>query len=205
MKELIRDGIEKLSLKYNENQIGLIFNYCNELELWNKKLGLVNAEGRKLVINHILDSLSGVSLLKSSNFKTLADVGSGAGLPGIPLSIFFPDKKITLIERSGSRAAFLRNCKELLRLDNIEVMELELKKVNYNFDVVIFRAFRNFNDFLIPLRGILSDKGFLFAYKGKKSEIDKEIKKAAFSNYKIEKINVPFLDEERNIVIVPAF
>ncbi len=99
MKDFIRAGIEKLSIDYEEKQINTLFNYYNELTLWNKKLGLVNASGEKLIVHHILDSLSGLDLLKTFDFKTAADVGSGAGLPGIPLSIFFPDRKFTLIEK----------------------------------------------------------------------------------------------------------
>ena len=204
MKDLIREGIEKLSIEFEEKQITSLFNYYNELSLWNRKLGLVNAEGEKLVINHILDSLGGVNILKSMDFDTAADVGSGAGLPGIPLSIFFPDRKFTLIERSGNRCAFLRNCKALFRLENVEIMEAGLENVSAEFDIVLFRAFRDFNEFLNPLIKILSEKGSLFAYKGKASEIEKELDSSFLTKYKVEKIDVPYLGEERHIVIVPA-
>ena len=204
MKDLIKEGIEKLSIEYEEKQITLLFNYYNELSLWNKKLGLVNAEGEKLVIHHILDSLGGVNILRNLDFNTAADVGSGAGLPGIPLSIFFPDKRFTLVERSGNRCAFLRNCKALFRLDNVEILESGLENISSDFDVVIFRAFRDFNDFLNPLMKILSREGSLFAYKGKISEIEKELNSSGLINYQIEKINVPYLNEERHIVIIPV-
>ena len=204
MIDLIKDGVEKLGIEYTEKQINTLLMYLGELSLWNKKLGLVNAEGRKLVINHIFDSLSGVNILKEIDFKTAADIGSGAGLPGIPLSIFFPDKSFTLVERSGNRCGFLRNCRELFRLDNVTVLESGLEKVSEQFDILTFRAFRDFNDFITPLLERLTDKGFLFAYKGKISEIEKELKASSLSEYRIEKVDVPFLDEERHIVIIPS-
>ena len=203
MKELIRRGVEELSIQYTEKQINLLNLYVNEIALWNKKLGLVNAEGEKLVIHHILDSLSGVGFLAEMNFETASDIGSGAGLPGIPLSIFFPDRKFTLVERSGNRCGFLRNCKELYRLDNVEVLEAGLENVEARYDIITFRAFRDFNDFLDPLMKRLKADGHLFAYKGKMSEIEKEMKKSGLGSYEVKKINVPYLEEERHIVIIP--
>ena len=203
MKDFIRAGIEKLSIDYEEKQINTLFNYYNELTLWNKKLGLVNASGEKLIVHHILDSLSGLDLLKTFDFKTAADVGSGAGLPGIPLSIFFPDRKFTLIERSGNRCGFLRNCRELFRLDNIEIRESGLEEVSEKFDTVTFRAFRDFNDFQKSLLSILNEEGFLFAYKGKLKEVEKEMNLSGLGKYEIKAVNVPLLDEERHIVIIP--
>ena len=203
MKEFIIEGMEKLSLDFNEKQVDKLYLYINELELWNKKLGFVNAEGRKLVINHIFDSLSGVQFLKKIDFYNAADVGSGAGLPGIPLSIFFPNKKFSLIERSGKKCGFLKNCKELFRLDNIDVIESELEDVNKKFDLIIFRAFRDFNDFHNLLNSRLNDTGFLFAYKGRLKEIDEALKLSGLRKYKVFKVSVPFLEAERNIVIIP--
>jgi 16S rRNA (guanine527-N7)-methyltransferase len=202
LKKLIIDGLEKSGIEYSERQVELLLLYYNEISLWNRKLGLVNAEGEKLVINHLLDSLSGVNLLKKYNFKNAADAGSGAGLPGIPLSIFFPDKNFTLIERSGNRCGFLRNCKELFRLDNIEIAESGLENISDHYDVIIFRAFRDFTEYSDILIDKLTDNGILFAYKGKEKEIRKELKIAGINTFKMEKVEVPFLNEERHIVIV---
>jgi 16S rRNA (guanine527-N7)-methyltransferase len=202
LKKLITEGLEKSGIEYTEKQVNLLLLYYNEISLWNRKLGLVNAEGEKLVIHHLLDSLSGVNLLKKYDFNTAADAGSGAGLPGIPLSIFFPDKNFTLIERSGNRCGFLRNCKELFRLDNIEIAESGLENVSDHYDVIIFRAFRDFTEYSDILIDKLTDNGILFAYKGKEKEIRKELKISGINSFKIEKVEVPFLNEERHIVIV---
>lgn len=202
MKKLITEGLEKSGIEYTEKQVELLLLYYNEISLWNRKLGLVNAEGEKLVVNHILDSLSGVNLLKKYDFKTAADAGSGAGLPGIPLSVFFPDKKFTLIERSGNRCGFLRNCKELFHLDNIEVAESGLENISDHYDVITFRAFRDFTEYSDILIDKLTDTGILFAYKGKESEIRKELNTSGINSFKIEEVEVPFLNEERHIVIV---
>ncbi len=202
MKKLLEGGLERLGIEYEEEILSRLLLYCDEINLWNKNAGLVNASGEKLIINHILDSLSGVPLLREAEFCTAADAGSGAGLPGIPLSLFFPDKSFTLVERSGNRAGFLRNCKALMKLDNVRVMESGIESVKEKFDLITFRAFRDFNEYYKCLIGKINEDGYLFAYKGKKSGILNELEKSGVEFYDIRKVTVPYLDEERHIVII---
>ncbi|MEA1910981.1 MAG: RsmG family class I SAM-dependent methyltransferase, partial [Spirochaetota bacterium] len=107
--ETLKKGLEQIGIGYTSAQLGLLELYISEIELWNNKYKLVSARGEELIIRHILDSLSAIPELKQLTFKTAADVGSGAGLPGIPLAIFLPKVHFSLIERSGRRAGFLRN------------------------------------------------------------------------------------------------
>ncbi|MCD6396798.1 MAG: 16S rRNA (guanine(527)-N(7))-methyltransferase RsmG, partial [Spirochaetaceae bacterium] len=174
-----------------------------EIELWNIKYKLVGARGEELIVRHILDSLSAIPELNKLSFSTAADVGSGAGLPGIPLSIFYPEVKFSLIERSGRRSGFLRNVISLLKMgDRLQVIESELEEVSKSYDLVLFRAFRKLTDYYSELERITSPKGFLFAYKGKLMSIEQEM---TGLNRKVTTqiipVNVPFLDEERNFII----
>ena len=89
----------------------------------------------------------------------------------------------------------------LFALDNVTVLESELENVKGLFDAVTFRAFRNFSEYRRDLFAILPDNGFLFAYKGKMSEIEPEMAEAGIGKYRAEKISVPFMAEERHIVI----
>ncbi len=201
MKNLFIKGLDIMGIQYNNQQLDKLLAFYEELSIWNKKTGFLKAEGKDLVIKHFFDSLVGIPLLLKIDFKTIADIGTGAGFPGIPLSIFFPDKFFTLVERSGKKTAFLDNCKMLFSLDNIEIRESELENIQSFFDIVTFRAFRNFIEYYKELSRILNLKGFLFAYKGKKTEIEAEMQAAGIKLFRMEKVTVPFLEEERHIVI----
>ncbi|MCL2792922.1 MAG: 16S rRNA (guanine(527)-N(7))-methyltransferase RsmG [Spirochaetaceae bacterium] len=201
MKDFFIKGLELIGISHNDAQLNKLLAFYEELSIWNKKTGFLKAEGRSLVVKHFFDSLAGAPLLSQMSFKTIADIGTGAGFPGIPLSIFFPDKQFTLVERSGKKTAFLNNCKLLFALDNIVIEELELENVRSIFDAVTFRAFRNFVEYYKAISAIVSPEGFFFSYKGRKTEIETEMRETGIKLFKIEKIDVPFLEEERHIVI----
>ena len=113
--DILKNGLDEIGIKYSQDQFAKLELYISEVELWNNKYKLVGAIGEQFIIKHVLDSLSAYPELKKITFKTAADVGSGAGLPGIPLAIFFPEVHFTLIERSGRRSGFLRNIVSLLK------------------------------------------------------------------------------------------
>ena len=108
----------------------LFEKYAAELNLFNSAYDLVGADSvEDILTKHILDCLAAVPLLKQLIAKTgnpekphIADVGSGGGLPGIPLAIAFPDARFTLIERMSKRCTFLENCILTLGLKNVEVL-----------------------------------------------------------------------------------
>ncbi len=202
--KLLEEGLKELNIKYNDQQLKLIEMYISEIEMWNPRYGLVNAKDDLLITKHILDSLTGVDYISSLESSTLADVGSGAGLPGIPLAIMFPHLEVTLIERSGKRVRFLRNTKALLALKNLNILEMDLKNVKEKFDLVTFRAFKPVEPEIVGLlMKILDNNGRMVAYKGKLENINIEIKmvEEIASVDQIIPVSVPGLKDERNLVI----
>lgn len=202
--KILEEGLSELNLVYSKKQIKLLNKYISEIEMWNSRYGLVNATGETLITKHILDSLTGVEHIQAQGVQTLADVGSGAGLPGIPLAIMIPELKVTLIERSGKRVRFLRSVQAFLGLGNLEIMEADLKNVSQSYDLVTFRAFKPIEPGIIKmLMKILNDSGKIVAYKGKMENINQEIEmvKDLVHVEKIIPITVPGLDDERNLVI----
>ncbi|MCL2139316.1 MAG: class I SAM-dependent methyltransferase, partial [Treponema sp.] len=103
----------------------LLEQYLAEIERFNPSLSLVGTNDRHcLIVRHILDSLAPLGIIfraMNGSHASIADVGSGAGLPGIPLAITLPDVKFTLIERKNRRAGFLRNVCNILGLSNVSV------------------------------------------------------------------------------------
>ncbi|HWR12495.1 MAG TPA: 16S rRNA (guanine(527)-N(7))-methyltransferase RsmG [Rectinemataceae bacterium] len=226
LQSLLVRGLAVLDIDFKDKRAETLVRYIGEIETWNPAYGLVNASGDELVIKHILDSLAPWRLLQdvldeSDNSPTnkalnrravLSDIGTGAGLPGIPLSIIMPDRKVRLIERMGKRISFLESQKAILSLENVEIVESEIEKAPGPHDVAIFRAFRPFTELKLfkSIWKNLAPGGLLFAYKGKQFNAKMEMAALAtdpvlagpFSRAEIKPVWVPFLDEERCVVIV---
>jgi 16S rRNA (guanine(527)-N(7))-methyltransferase RsmG len=145
----------------------------------------------------------------------IADVGSGAGFPGIPLAIIFPDFRFTLVERMSKRCAFLENCVAILGLKNVTVLNSEMEKApTGRFDVVVFRAFRPLDREMV--RGLLSltrraddlrASGILSAWKARADKISVEMEAIAdeLDGWRVLPVTVPFLaHEERNLVVTAS-
>lgn len=202
---LITDGLDRLGISYSQRELDLLDEYIDEVMLFNPKYGLVNATGDTFIVKHILDSLSGVNPIKNRSPKKLADVGSGGGFPGIPLAIFLPDVEFHLIERSGKRCNFLRNALHTLGIKNVTVRESAVENIDERFDIVTFRAFTPMEKPITKcLLSLLNDSGEIFAYKGKRSTIDDEIKEiSSLIKYSdVINVKVPFLEDERNFLIL---
>ena len=215
---------ESVIASRSEEIIFLLDRYIKEIELFNSAYGLVGVNNtEELVIKHILDSLAPLGIIShllnglcaaNGTGKTpqIADAGSGSGLPGIPLAIAMPNCDFTLIERMGRRASFLWNAKAALGLSNITVEEGELEKTAPGrFTLIIFRAFKPLEPKLLKSLFAACEKGgVIAAYKGRREKIDLEISSltnsgkpdALASSIKIIPYEVPFLDEERHLVVI---
>lgn len=200
--------------------------YIATLQEYNAKFDLINTDGHdEIAVRHILDSLSALpkicSILAerfgsaSENELSLADIGSGAGLPGIPLSTALPQFHFTLIERMTKRCGFLNHCTAELGLKNVTVEENQAERLEQKrFDLCVFRAFRPLEKKMAKvLLRILKDGGCLAAYKAKKANIIEEMEALPQKpKYEIFPLVVPFLTEntgneeerERNLVVIEA-
>jgi 16S rRNA (guanine527-N7)-methyltransferase len=213
VRQLLEDSIKPIEC-HSAFEV-LLNRYCNEIELFNPVYGLVSVKDKtELIIKHILDSLTPVSIIKqlaSASFSPrIADVGSGAGLPGIPLALALPDVSFTLIERMGRRAGFLRNTAAILPLPNVEVLETEMEQAPPEIaDIVCFRAFHPLEPKILKdLFRLLKPDSYLAAYKGRRETICAEmapllaILKQQNAEWNIIPCRVPFLDDERNLILI---
>lgn len=212
-------GIKILRLEELEAKME---KYIAILQEYNAKFDLINAdEHDEIAVKHILDSLAGLPKIceilhdRSLNESEtqLADIGSGAGLPGIPLSAALPQFNFTLIERMTKRCAFLNHCAAELELKNVSVEEDQAERLlQKRFDLCVFRAFRPLEKKMAKvLLRILKDGGCLCAYKAKKENIVEEMEALPQKpKYEILPLLVPFLTEntgteeerERNLVVI---
>ncbi len=206
--QLIRLGIGPSVL--NDNRLFMLYRYVSELVSWNRGMNLVGTIGDDFIPRHLLDSLAPLpyflSLKEEGSIVSAADVGSGGGLPGIPLAIFLEEIQWRLIERSTKKCGFLRNCCAVLGFGNrVKVVNQTVEEVKESFDWVVFRAFRQFEDFYPQLNRILTKHGSLIAYKGKKEVVLQELKqiKRKKENAQLHSLSIPKLNEERTLLVLP--
>jgi len=206
MSELIEEGLEQLGIPCSGSQMDKLNLYISELEMWNSRLNLVSSGDRQeLEIRHILDCLAGLKMIEVLPGEKVADVGSGAGLPGLLLAVFMLDRRFTLIERSGKKAGFLRTSSALLGLaDRVSVADSDLNNISGKFDIVTLRAFREFGDFFGSLKKITAESGSIAAYKARRETIAHDIKSAKLreDEYSVYPLKVPFLAEPRHLVVI---
>ncbi len=211
-RPLIDAGLAKIGLAFSDEQKSQLDAYISEIELFNPVYKLVGAEGDQLIIRHILDSLAVVPLIQAEAAKfencKVADLGSGAGLPGIPLAIAMPSLSFTLVERMQRRIDFLTNALVRTSLSpRVQILPKDLKEVGKDFNLITFRAFRPLVEILDDVAPILSENGIICAYKGKADQVDEELElvqtkcKSRWSSRLVE-VQVPFLDAERSLCLM---
>ncbi len=219
-EECLKRGLncifERVGKRWSEGIYEKLILYFNEIERWNKRFGFVKASGNEVIIRHILDSIAPYRLFSRFIEKTegmgVLDIGSGAGFPGIPLSIVFSKVSFTLVERMEKRARFLENMALILGSSNISVICDDLKSLIslkrnptvYRYGIVTFRAFARVDEVLEEIIPLLTDNGVILAYKGRLDKVKEEVVflSNSFSHIEIINISVPFLDAERHVLVL---
>ncbi len=166
----LREAADQHGVAVSDNQADLLVRYLQELARWNRVHNLTAVRRPiDMVERHILDSLSVAHLLRGSS---IADAGSGAGLPGIPLAIMEPERRFVLIERSPKKAGFLTHAVYALGLANASVQcgSLQDYRPAVGFDTVVARALAELKDLVYLVRHLLAPGGVLLAMKGPRLE-----------------------------------
>ncbi len=197
----LKELVNKTQLKLSDKQINLLIEYIELLDKWNKTYNLTSIrDPQEMLIKHIMDSLMVGELLKGNSF---IDVGTGPGLPGIPLAILYPERNFVLLDSLGKRITFLKQVVFQLKLDNVQPIKSrveEFKGDDY-FDGVLSRAFSSLNDMVNWCKHLVkSEEGRFFALKG----IYPQEEIAQLPNnivlVKSYQIKVPELKGERHVI-----
>jgi 16S rRNA (guanine527-N7)-methyltransferase len=206
---LLGRGLELSELQANQFE-----TYYRELTAWNEKMNLTGITEREQVyIKHFYDSISLAFFVPLTSIRSLADIGSGAGFPSIPLKIMFPHLKVTIVDSLNKRIQFLQHLKESLHLDLVQCLhgraEDLARKTDFRdaFDLVTARAVARLNvlnEFCLPFT---AKDGLFVAMKG--TDPKEELKEAAYSmkqlHARLEKVysfELPIDQSQRHIIVV---
>ena len=197
-EEILRQGIGQLGLNDSNNIISKLLIYKDILLKWNKAFNLTALRDEKtVVINHLLDSLSVAHLIQEND---ILDVGSGAGLPGIVLALYDPKKQITLVDKVGKKAAFMRQVCIELDIKNVDVIHCRVEDMDHNkkFDAIVARAFSEMHLLIDLTKNIIKKNGYWYGMKSKKLMDEIIVKRKEF--LEIHQIKVPFLEADRYLI-----
>lgn len=173
--------------------------YLDLLTRWNKTYNLTAVrEPRQMVSRHLLDSLT---LLPYANGATAADLGTGAGLPGLVLAMCKPTQIWTLVDSNGKKTRFLRAAVRTLELDNVRVEQARVEETQGTFDLITARAFASLANMLAWGGDLLADDGRWLAMKGQLDAAELAAIPSTF-RYRIHPLHVPELDGERHLVLL---
>jgi 16S rRNA (guanine527-N7)-methyltransferase len=206
-RSLLERGLEQLALGMPSRACEKLLSYVELIAKWNRTYNLTAIrEPSRMVTHHLLDSLAILPHLPMRGADRLADAGSGAGLPGVPLAIARPDWQVTLNEASEKKAAFLRQAAIELKLENVAVhcARVEAWRPECAFAVVVSRAFAEIARFFDSCRHLLGPSGSLAAMKGAYPAEELAHLPAGCECNRVIPIAVPYLPAQRHLVLCRA-
>ena len=202
-KTVLQAGLEALDIALPESATEKLLVYIELLVKWNKTYNLTAIRnGDEMVTQHLLDSLAILPHL--SDAKSLADIGSGAGLPGIPLAIARADLAMTLIDSVQKKSAFQQQARIALGLGNVSIYSgrIEDFKRHGEFDAVTARAFSDLTTLVQGAAPLLKTGGRIYAMKGVLPQDEIAVLPKDWKVVAAPRLRIPGLDAERHLLIV---
>ena len=199
-RELLTDGGAEFDLKISRARADTLLDLVDQLETANAEFNLTAIRDRLgMLRKHVLDSLSLQPFLKGTR---IADVGTGAGFPGLPLAVVNPERRFSLIEATGKKARFVERTALRLALDNVEVVNERAERFRplEPFDTILARALSSLSDFVAYAGHLCAPDGRLLAMKGKRPDEEIWALPKSFRVVAVHRIKLPGLDDERHIV-----
>jgi 16S rRNA (guanine527-N7)-methyltransferase len=214
MEQFVHHARELFDIHLNAQQVGSLIQYEKELLEWNQKFNLTAIrEVESIRTKHFLDSLSCALAWKTSPPDRLIDVGTGAGFPGLPIKILYPNLKLTLVESVGKKAKFCQHIVDSLGLKHVDVIQARAEEAGQDskhrekYDWAVARAVANLNvlsEYLLPLVKI---GGSMLAQKGESGPAEAQSAENAMKLLggklkKLIRVNLPTVVDERYLVVV---
>ena len=203
--ELLEQGFIELEIEITDARLNAFMTFLDVLKEWNRKFNLTGIKkDEDIIVKHFLDSLLYLKFLPEGNMH-IADIGTGAGFPGIPLKIIRPELTLSLIDSSIKKSLFLGQVLKLLHLQDVAVLEKRVEQTVVDrdilpVDVAVTRAVFSLKEFVQNMTGLIREGGILIHSKGPKAY--EEIKEVDAFRHVITPCRLPFTKIKRNIVVI---
>jgi len=198
----LESGIARLGLNVPTEAVDGLIGYMDLLKEWSGTYNLIAPRERDfLLARHVLDSLSVAKWLQAGS---LLDVGTGAGLPGLPLAIVKPEMEVTLLDSAGKKIRFIRHVGRTLKIPNIHplLQRIEDLDQDQSFANITSRAFSTLKAFAEAVRPCANENSRLLAMKGTHPQRELDELPEWVKLESVEKLDVPYLHAERHLVIM---
>lgn len=202
LEEQLKSGTQALDLRLQESEHRALLDYLDLLTKWNRSFNLTAVrQPADMVTRHLLDSLAILEYLPDGD---VADIGTGAGLPGIPLAIARPQQRFVLVDSNGKKTRFLDHVKLKLGLDNVEVVHSRVEgfTVDTPFAAVTSRAFASLGDMIDGCLHLLAADGVLLAMKGQFPADELDDVAGRLNLKDVPTLRIPGLNEDRCLVVM---
>ncbi|MDA8242322.1 MAG: 16S rRNA (guanine(527)-N(7))-methyltransferase RsmG [Nitrospiraceae bacterium] len=200
-EDFLKKGLDQLEIRWTDLQFKAFSAYLSELKKWNRVHNLTGLKSdRDIIVKHFLDSLLFLKVLPEE-VSTVADIGSGAGFPGIPVKIIAQELKMFLLEPSKKKVVFLKHICGKLGLEGVEVLDSRIEDVEgLRVDAAMTRALYSVGEFIEKAERILTANGVLILSKGPK--LAEELEGLDLRNITVSDIELPFTGTTRHLVVV---
>ena len=202
MKTKLTHLLTQANIRINDHQIQQLIDFVNLLNKWNKAYNLTSVrDPQEMLVKHILDSLVVSPYLQGNRF---IDVGTGPGLPGLPLAIINPDKQFVLLNSLGKRISFIRNAIRELGISNVTpvLSRVEEYQQEEKFDGVLSRAFASLKDMTDWCHHLPKENGYIYALKGVYQEDEVQALDEKYRVQQVIELHVPELVGERHLIVL---
>lgn len=202
--EALRRGAAPFGLALSDLQLQGCELLLGELNDWNQRINLTAIrEPQQQLVKHLLDSFSVQPFLHG---KFIADIGTGAGFPGLPLALVNPDRQFTLIDSINKKLRFVEHAAQAMQLSNVQVMHVRAEscKPARKFDCIVSRALSSLDNFIQWSGHLCAADGRLLAMKGRYPEDELKSLPAGWRVVAVHAIHIQGLDEQRHVVELSA-